>query len=146
MEVRWIAQRKAKAYLAEHHRHLPKCQGAILCLGCWKDSRLVGVAFIGRPIARMEDQEGYVMEITRVATDGTRNANSKLYGVAKRVARILGARKIITKTLAEESGSSLLGAGFRDAGLSAGGEWDRPNRARAKSPRPERKRKWEADL
>lgn len=144
MRVAWIAQRNAKAFLRARHRHLPECRGAILCLGCWESGRLVGVAFLGRPVARLDAQDGSVIEITRVATDGTRNANSKLYSQCKRVAQLLGAVKIKTKTLPEEGGASLRAAGFVRIGLAKGGQWSRPSRARRIAIHSGPKVAWEA--
>lgn len=144
MRVAWIAQRHARAFLRAHHRHLPECRGAILCLGCWEAGRLVGVAFLGRPVARLDAQDGSVIEITRVATDGTRNANSKLYSQCKRVAQLLGALKVKTKTLPEEGGASLRAAGFARKEVTRGGQWSRPSRSRRRATRSGPKVAWEA--
>ena len=51
--------------------------------------------------------------MNRTATDGTKNANSMLYGAAWRVAAGLGYQRLITYTQAGESGASLRGAGWR---------------------------------
>ena len=93
------------------HRHHPPVVGFKFALGCVDGSRLVGVAICGRPVARMLD-DGWTLEVTRVATDGTRNACSKLYGAAWRVARAMGFCRLVTYTLDSESGASLRGAGF----------------------------------
>ncbi|GAA4412188.1 hypothetical protein GCM10023148_05580 [Actinokineospora soli] len=72
---------------------------------------LVGVAVIGRPVARHLD-DGMTVEVTRTCTDGTANSNSMLYGAAWRVARGLGYSRLVTYTQCGESGSSLRAAGF----------------------------------
>lgn len=69
----------------------------------------VGWAMVGRPVAPALQARGY-FEVTRVATNGARNACSMLYGAAARWARERG--PIVTYTLAIESGSSLRGAGW----------------------------------
>jgi hypothetical protein len=72
---------------------------------------LVGVAIVGRPVARLLD-DGLTAEITRVCTDGTRNACSMLYGACRRAAKAMGYERIYTYTLPEEGGASLKAAGF----------------------------------
>jgi hypothetical protein len=83
---------------------------------------LRGVAIAGRPIAPKLD-DGMTIEITRVCTDGTRNAASMLYGACRKIARAMGYDRIFTYTLPEEGGASLRAAGFKldkdDAGGSA---------------------------
>lgn len=54
----------------------------------------------------------------------------------------LGYREVWTYTLPWEGGRSLRAAGFKDMGLSAGGEHDRPSRRRAPAKHPEPKRRW----
>ncbi|GLI00644.1 XF1762 family protein [Phytohabitans aurantiacus] len=58
---------------------------------------LVGVAIVGRPVARHLD-DGLTLEVTRVATDGHRNACSLLYAAAWHAAKALGYRRLITYT------------------------------------------------
>lgn len=119
----YIGRDEARAFVRTHHRHHPPPQGAILHLGCWSGNELVGVAFLGRPVSRME-QAGGAWELTRLATDGTRNACSALYGYARRVVQLLapGAR-LITYTLPEEGGASLRGAGWVEDGRVQGRDW-----------------------
>jgi len=74
--------------------------------------RLVGVAMVGRHVARHYD-DGHTLEVNRTCTDGTPNANSALYAAAWRAAKALGYQRLITYTQAGESGSSLTGAGWR---------------------------------
>lgn len=73
---------------------------------------LVGVAMVGRPVARNFD-DGMTLEVNRTATDGTKNANSMLYGACARAAFALGYRRIITYTQEGESGISLTAAGWK---------------------------------
>jgi hypothetical protein len=72
---------------------------------------LAGVAIVGRPVARLLD-DGLTAEITRVCTDGTRNACSMLYGACRKAAKAMGHERIFTYTLPEEGGASLKAAGF----------------------------------
>lgn len=74
----------------------------------------------------------WTAEVTRLATDGTKNACSLLYAAAWRAARALGYRQLVTYTLPEESGASLRGAGWRVIGQTEdhGRGWSRPGRPR----------------
>jgi len=120
---------EAKRFVARFHRHHRPPQGALASVGVALNGEIVGVAILGRPVARHND-DGQTVEITRVATDGTRNACSFLYGAAHRLAAALGYSKCITYTLAEESGASLRGADWRCVGLRGGGSWSVPSRRR----------------
>ncbi len=85
---------------------------------------MVGVVIVGLPKARMA-MDGWTLEVTRLATDGTRNACSVLYGAARRVAFGLGYSRLLTYTLASEGGASLRAAGFtKDADIT-GESWMR---------------------
>ncbi|HEX4935844.1 MAG TPA: XF1762 family protein, partial [Gemmatimonadaceae bacterium] len=105
LRCRWIPMHIARFYLAKHHRHLPRITGAIIALGCYDADRLCGVAFMGRPLARLGDGGMERSEVLRVATDGTPNAGSALYGACRRVAAALGLLPPTTKTLLTESGA-----------------------------------------
>ena len=72
---------------------------------------LIGVATAGRPVARHLD-DGFTLEINRTCTDGTPNANSKLYGAVWRAAKAMGYKRAITYTQANETGSSLRAVGW----------------------------------
>jgi hypothetical protein len=92
--------------------------------------RLVGVAIVGRPVARHYD-DGKTLEVNRTATDGTKNANSMLYGAAWRAAKALGYDRLITYTQDGETGASLRGAGWQIVGeRPATAGWSRPSRPR----------------
>lgn len=116
---------QASAFVAQHHRHHRPPRGTKFALGVARveDSTLVGVALVGRPVARHYD-DGLTLEVNRTCTDGTPNANSALYGAAWRAASALGYRRLITYTQAGESGASLRGAGWRVvAERPARGSW-----------------------
>lgn len=120
----------AKAFVALHHRHHQPPAGHKFSLGAYLDGRLVGVAIVGRPSSRVLDQRGY-LEVTRTCTDGTRNANSCLYGAARREAKRRGYAHLITYTMGSESGASLRGAGWRiDNTRRARQGWNSPSRPR----------------
>src|SRR6266567_1396997 len=91
---------EANQFVWLNHRHHDPVPGAKFCLavavnvGCVHE-RVVGVAIVGRPVARMSD-DGWTLEVNRTCTDGTKNANSALYGACCRAAFALGYRRLIT--------------------------------------------------
>lgn len=113
---------EARRYVADHHRHNEPPQGHRFSIGLSRDGELVGVVIAGHPQARKAD-DGLTLELLRLTTEGDRNACSRLYGAACRAAAAMGYRKVITYTLAEESGTSLRASGFTEDGTSEGGEW-----------------------
>lgn len=121
--------REARAFVARHHRHHRAPQGGLFAVGCAAGSEVVGVAIVGRPVARMLDN-GWTAEVTRLCTTGEKNACSMLYAAAWRAARALGYRRLITYTLPAEGGASLRGAGWTLLGEAGGGSWHTPSRPR----------------
>ena len=136
---------EANAFVAKFHRHHKPVPGAKFCVGVFnvKTTEICGVCIVGRPIARMLD-DGWTLEVNRTCTDGTPNANSFLYGAARRAAWALGYKRLITYTLAEEGGASLRAAGFRNIGEAGGGPWSRGSRPRIDTHPQQKKIKWEA--
>ena len=121
----------ACGFVATWHRHHRPPIGHRFSVGVvTEDDTLVGVAMVGRPVARAYD-DGMTLEVTRSATDGTPNANSALYGAAWRAAKALGYRRLVTYTQEGESGSSLRAAGWRViAERPARAGWNVPSRPR----------------
>lgn len=106
-----LTLKQANQYVAQYHRHNKPVPGAKFSLGVVNGKKLCGVAIVGRPVARHSDN-GFTLEVNRVATDGTFNTCSMLYGAARRVAFAMGYQKIIIYTLQSESGSSLRAVGW----------------------------------
>lgn len=145
LELKPITVRAATRFVAEHHRHHDPPRGAKFCLAAWRDGQLVGVAMIGRPVSRMLDN-GTTAEVIRVATDGTRNACSFLYGASKRAAQAMGYRKVLTYTLEDEGGASLRAVGWNRVGVTGGGSWSVPSRPRVDHHPLQSKIRWEIQL
>ncbi|GGM26574.1 hypothetical protein GCM10011608_09200 [Micromonospora sonchi] len=121
---------QAVAFIADWHRHHTPPVGYRFAVGVASADLLVGVATVGRPVARHYD-DGLTVEVTRVATDGTPHACSALYGACWRTAKAMGYRRAITYTHADESGSSLRAAGWLHAATRAARSgWDMPGRRR----------------
>ena len=138
-----VTFRQACTFIDAHHRHHRPPQGIRFALGVTADGKLVGVATVGRPVARRLD-DATTAEITRVATDGTGNANSMLYAACWRAARAMGYQRIVTYTQDGETGASLRAAGFCPAAhLPAGSGWDRPSRSRTGDTGGVARTRWE---
>lgn len=121
---------QAREFVSLVHRHHRPPPGWKFGVGVARGADLVGVAIAGRPIARALD-DGVSIEVTRTCTDGTRNANSCLYGAIWRAAQALGYVRAYTYTQAGETGASLRGAGWAlEAELPARGTWHHHSRAR----------------
>lgn len=136
-----VSLRDAFAFVQAHHLHPRPPQGGKFAIGVSLSGKLVGTVIVGRPVARAYDN-GLVAEVT-CCTDGTTNACSMLYGAAWRAARAMGYLRLITYTLASESGVSLKAAGYRNVGLAGGRTWDRPSRMRTDTHPIEQKTLWE---
>lgn len=121
----------ACGFITMWHRHHAPPQGCKYCQGVADEADVLrGVAITGRPVSRMFDN-GLTLEVTRSATDGTRNANSMLYAAAWQAAKALGYRRLVTYTQRGETGSSLKAAGWRViAERPARTGWDTPSRPR----------------
>jgi hypothetical protein len=88
-----------------------------------------------------------VFEVTRLVTDGTKNACSILYAAASRAAQAMGAEKIQTYILDSEPGTSLKASGWTDEGEAGGGDWNAPSRGGRRTDQPqEKKRRWAKQL
>lgn len=112
MHIVPVTFRTACEFVAKYHRHNAPPRGHKFSIGLADGIVLIGVAMAGRPIARHFDN-GTTIEVNRTCTDGTRNANSMLYGAVWRAAKAMGYLRAITYTQANETGASLRAAGWR---------------------------------
>jgi hypothetical protein len=107
-----ISRSEARLFVAKHHRHNHAPSVAIFQVGLRDDTGVLhGVAFGALPRAR-KLMDGRTIEVIRVATDGSRNACSMLYGACCRAAAALGYDLAVTYTLASENGASLKASGW----------------------------------
>jgi hypothetical protein len=134
---------EANAFVTQHHRHHKRVVGHLFSLGAVLDDKIVGVAIVGRPVSRFRD-DGLTAEVTRLCTDGTKNACSFLYGACARAAFALGFKTIGTYILASEPGVSLTAAGWRLIGERGGGSWSVPSRPRVDKHPTQKKLLFEA--
>lgn len=139
---------EANAAVSAWHRHHVPAVGHRFSLGCvGEDGTLHGAAIIGRPVARLAGSPRDVVEVVRVATDGSRNACSILLGAAARAAKAMGYIRIQTYTLPEEGGASLRATGWRCEGESGGGQWKHTDGKPRRQDQPQGvKHRWACDL
>lgn len=123
MYIRPIELRDANEFVEQIHRHHDPVQGHRWSV-CAKigGGKIVGVAICGRPVCK-EYNPILTLEITRLCTDGTRNACSFLYGAVIRQAREHGFIDVQTYTLISEDGASLKASGFYLERITSGGVW-----------------------
>jgi len=121
---------EAVAFVRQHHRHHRPPVGHKFSLAVADDAGTVrGVCMVGRPVARGND-DGWTLEVTRLASDGCQNACSCLYGAAWRAAKAMGYRRCITYILSDEPGVTLRAAGWKCLGERGGGSWNCKSRPR----------------
>lgn len=109
-----VSLRQAQQFIKTHHRHNRPPRGCKVCVGMVSPEHiyLSGVLVIGRPNARAYD-DGHTAEVTRTCVIDCKNGNSFLYATARKLAALLGYRRLVTYTREGESGASLKAAGFK---------------------------------
>ena len=121
---------EANQFIEKHHRHHHKVPRDKFRVGCEVGGKLVGVATVGQPLARLLC-DGKTLEVTRLCTDGTKGVCSFLYSRCARIAKEMGYRKIITYILETEDGTSLKASGWHcEVEKCGGGSWNVPSRPR----------------
>ena len=64
LEIVPISFAEAKEFVKKHHRHHKPPVGHKFSIGCANSKGIVGVAIVGRPVARMLD-DGWTLEINQ---------------------------------------------------------------------------------
>lgn len=149
--IEMISLKQANDYVRMFHRHCKPVPGHKFSLGILRQNcfmpqawALVGAAIVARPVARMLD-DGFTMEVRRlVLAYREPNACSKLLGACRRIAKRLGAKRVITYTLERESGISLRAAGWIPTATTRGGSWSNARRPRVDQHDLGKKIRWEA--
>lgn len=111
LRLRPLTLAQANELVTRLHRHHKKIQGHRFSIGVESDGVLVGAVIVGRPVSASFDQNN-VAEVTRLVTDGTKNACSSLYSAAARAAQAMGYDRIQTYILEDEPGTSLRASGW----------------------------------
>jgi hypothetical protein len=131
-----VTLEQANAFVRQWHRHHAPTISHRWSIGLAVKGQLVGVAICGRPKAR-ELPQYVLLEVNRLATDGTDNACSKLYSVCARIAAIMGYYDIETSILASEPGTSLRAAGWKFRRTVKGRDWNCKSRGGRRTDQPQ---------
>lgn len=110
-----LSLREANDFVTEHHRHNKKVAFHKFSIGAIYENELVGVAIVGRTVARALDDQ-FVAEVLRVCIKdpAPKNACSFLYGRCWRIWQAMGGKRILTYTLPTESGSTMKALGWKN--------------------------------
>ena len=145
LKIVHVELRDANAFVEQNHRHHKRIQGHRFSIGVKDEDKLVGVAIVGRPVGGA-NQDRWA-EVTRLCTDGTKNACSALYAASARAAKELGFERIQTYILETESGVSLKASGWKFDRMSHPIGWNNGNRPRMVAEHlTGRKQLWYKDL
>lgn len=122
---------EANNFVLSFHRHNRPTAGGKWAIGASTGEELVGVAIVGRPIARLLNDD-FTVEVLRLCTNETapKGTCGFLYSRCWKIWREMGGRRIVTYTLQTESGASLRGAGYRVLAEVRSGGWNRTGRER----------------
>jgi hypothetical protein len=136
MRIVPLTLEQANEFIHQHHRHHAPVVSHRWSVGLANGSdELIGAAICGRPKARALPQYA-MLEVNRLATDGTPNACSKLYGACARIAREMGYAEIETSILETEPGTSLKAAGWEFRRIVKGRDWNCPSRGGRRTDQP----------
>lgn len=146
LEIIPLTLKQANELVSKLHRHHKPVRGHRFSIGLQRDGELCGAVVIGRPVARKNDQYLWA-EVTRLVTDGSLNACSRLYAAAARAAKEMGFKRIQTYILQEEPGTSLKAAGWEFDHVTSGGDWNCPSRKGRRVDQPQQSKQcWKKDL
>jgi hypothetical protein len=144
LEVRPVDFKDAQDFIQKTHRHHIPVVGWKFGIAAFHNGKMVGVVVVGRPVSRRLD-DGVTAEVTRLATDGTKNACSKLYSAASQACKAMGYKRLVTYILESENGASLKASGWKLIESKAGGgSWSAPSRLRVDKHPTCIKQRWES--
>jgi hypothetical protein len=146
-----MSLKEANNFVFNFHRHNKPVVTHKFSIGASNGNELVGVAIVGIPVARLL-MDGLTAEVLRTCTNDNaqKGTNSFLYGCCWRACKAMGYKRLVTYTLATESGASLRGAGWKIVAeckprKPGPGVWGSANRLRKWQPiYGQLKFRWEA--
>lgn len=148
LKIVHLELKEANELVKNWHRHHKPVQGHRFSLGVFdtNENKLVGAAVVGRPVSRNVDFKT-TTEVTRLVTDGTKNACSILYAACARASRELGYEKIQTYILDSETGHSLKVSGWKFDAIAGGGQWKHTDGKPRRTDQPTvKKQRWIKEL
>lgn len=147
-----MSLREANDFVEQFHRHNGRTSrdGGKFAIGASDGEGLLGVAIVGRPVARLLN-DSFTAEVLRVCTKPNlpprNNVCSFLYGRCWRIWQAMGGKRMVTYTLPSEGGASLRGTGWKLIGEIKGhpSGWATSTRVRDWEPiYGQTKFRWEA--
>jgi hypothetical protein len=129
LELQPVDFKEACLFIELHHRHHTAPKFHLFSIGLNDGEKVVAVVMVMRPVS-IALNDGWTAEVSRLCTDGTPHAASKLYAAAWRACRAMGYRKLITYTLDTEPGTSLVAAGWKAVAEVRGRTWNQPLQGR----------------
>jgi len=147
LEITPLTLKQANDLVASLHRHHKPVVGHRFSIGVKDEAGVLhGAAIVGRPTGRKNPQYDWA-EVTRLVTNGRKNACSILYAACARIAKEMGFKRIQTFILEEETGISLKAAGWEFERISEGGDWNVPSRGGRRIDQPQQaKQRWKKEL
>lgn len=147
LEIVPLTLKQANDLVSELHRHHKPVVGHRFSIGVKDETgALHGAAIVGRPTGRKNPQYDWA-EVTRLVTNGEKNACSILYAACARIAKEMGFKRIQTFILEEETGVSLKAAGWKYEQMSEGGNWNVPSRGGRRTDQPQQaKQRWKKEF
>ena len=125
-----LSLRRANELVTSLHRHHQPVRFHLFSIGAEKDGGLCAAAIVLRPVNQNTTASAFIAEVSRLASDGTKNACSFLLSRCAKAAFAMGYFAIQTYTLPEETGASLRAAGWECDGHTRGRPWSTLGRIR----------------
>ena len=119
--------RHAKEWVALYHSHHKPPVGHLWSVGAYSGEELIGCVIVSRPVAPALQAAG-CMEVTRLCTNGHKNAASKLLGAAWGAAKAMGCRRMVSYTRVDEDGTPYRAAGWVATHRTEGRSWTSGNK------------------
>ncbi len=113
----------ANAVIARWHSHHRPVKGHRFAIGAYCEGEVVGTVIVGNPKARLLN-DGVTFEVTRLCTNGHKNAASRLLGAAWRAARAMGVTRMVSYLRADDTGVCYRAAGWTQRAAVPGRQWD----------------------
>lgn len=152
LALRPVSLRDAKAFVARHHQHCGVPVTARFQQAVWNGpATMLGVALVGNPVARALCGRN-TLEVSRLCIRRDLpaalrwNAASMLLGWCAAEAARQGWRRLVSYTLEQEPGTSLVAAGWRRAARVRGRGWHSARRPRGDRNAWADKVRWEKEL
>jgi hypothetical protein len=128
IELRPLSLAQANRLVSQWHSHHRPVRGHKFSIGAFVDGAPVGAVIVGRPVAQALD-DGVTFEVTRLVTNRTANAASRLLGAARRAAQAMGVRRMVSYTRVDETGHCYKATGWRPVASVKGRPWTGGNKS-----------------